>query len=379
MKEKVLTFIQDQIGYTFKNKDLLRQAFVRRSYSQEHGGENNEVLEFIGDKALDFVVVRLLAKKYGHMANGDPVDPPKLSVRFIDLNSKKQDSLSYNEFICDYDEGTLSVIKQKLVSKKTLACRIDELGLADFLIMGEGDIQANIAKEDSVKEDLFEAILGAVALDCAWDMQEIFETAEIMLAPEQYLSDGENENYVEHIQEWMLWRNGEIPLYHFEKASYQSTWYFPFEGISQRFNTFDTLESRKAQEVQYQCLLKIDDNLPIFRGFGRSKSEARMAVCKVAYEYLKQNHRLPSIKDEIENPNKADAVSQLEILSRRGYFSIPTYDFELRHDGNGNPIWRCECHIEERDTYFWSESSSKKDAKKTAAFEMLKYVLDEGE
>lgn len=374
MEEKVLTFIQDQIGYTFKNKDLLRQAFVRRSYSQEHGGENNEVLEFIGDKALDFAVVRLLAKKYGHMATGDPVDPPKLSVRHIDLNPKKQDDLSHNEFICDYDEGTLSELKQKLVSKNTLACRIDDLGLAEFLIMGRGDIQANIAERDSVKEDLFEAILGAVALDCAWDMQEIFETAEIMLAPEQYLSDGESENYVELIQEWMLWRNGEIPLYHFEKASYQSTWYFPFKGISQHFNLD---ESRKAYEMQYYCLLKIDDSLSIFRGFGRSKSEARMAVCKVAYEYLEQNHLLPSIQDEIENPNKADAVSQLEILSRRGYFSIPTYNFDLRHDGNGNPIWRCECHIKECDTYFWSESSSKKDAKKTAAFKMLKYVLKE--
>ena len=94
MEEKIFTFIEDQIGHKFKNRDLLRQAFVRRSYSQENGGENNEVLEFIGDKALDFAVVRLLARKYGHMANGDPVDPPKLSVHFIDLNPKKQDRLS---------------------------------------------------------------------------------------------------------------------------------------------------------------------------------------------------------------------------------------------------------------------------------------------
>ena len=50
MEEKIFTFIEDQIGHKFKNRDLLRQAFVRRSYSQENGGENNEVLEFIGDK-----------------------------------------------------------------------------------------------------------------------------------------------------------------------------------------------------------------------------------------------------------------------------------------------------------------------------------------
>ena len=376
MEEKIFTFIEDQIGHKFKNRDLLRQAFVRRSYSQENGGENNEVLEFIGDKALDFAVVRLLARKYGHMSNGDCVDPPKLSVHFIDLNPKKQDGLSPNEFICDHDEGILSELKQELVSRKTLACRMDDLGLADFLIMGKGDILADIFQKDSVKEDLFEAILGAVALDCAWDMQEFFETTEIMLAPEQYLTDNESENYVELVQEWTLWKNGEIPLYHFEKASYQSSWYFPFDGISQQFNAGDVLESRRAHETQYHCLLKISNGLPVFRGFGRSKAEARMAVCKVAYEYLDKKNLLFSIRDEIKNPNKADAISQLEILARRNYFSLPTYDFELRHDENGNPIWKCECHIKEHTTYFWAQSSSKKDAKKSAAFEMLKYVLN---
>ena len=50
--------IENTIGYSFRNKDLLQQAFVRTSYSQENGGQNNEVLEFIGDKALDFTVIR---------------------------------------------------------------------------------------------------------------------------------------------------------------------------------------------------------------------------------------------------------------------------------------------------------------------------------
>ena len=66
MTEKDLVFIQDQIGYKFNNVDLLQQAFIRRSYSMENGGENNEVLEFIGDKVLDLIVVKLLANKYGY-------------------------------------------------------------------------------------------------------------------------------------------------------------------------------------------------------------------------------------------------------------------------------------------------------------------------
>ena len=49
--------VQGQIGYDFKNIDLLNQAFTRRSYSEENGGENNEVLEFIGDKVLDLAEI----------------------------------------------------------------------------------------------------------------------------------------------------------------------------------------------------------------------------------------------------------------------------------------------------------------------------------
>ena len=67
MTQNNLTFIQDQIGYKFNNLDLLQQAFIRRSYSEENGGENNEVLEFIGDKVLDLFVVKYLTEKYGYM------------------------------------------------------------------------------------------------------------------------------------------------------------------------------------------------------------------------------------------------------------------------------------------------------------------------
>lgn len=104
-----------------------------------------------------------------------------------------------------------------------------------------------------------------------------------------------------------------------------------------------------------------------------------MNVCKLAYEYLQKHDLLFSIRDEIENPNKEEAINQLETLSRRGYFSIPTYDFEQSYDSNGNPVWTCECHIEEEEYYFDETSSSKKDAKKGAAYSMLIYVLGLGD
>ena len=57
-------YVEGEIDYTFENVDLLYQAFTRRSYTHENGGENNEILEFIGDKVLDFAVVKFLIQKY---------------------------------------------------------------------------------------------------------------------------------------------------------------------------------------------------------------------------------------------------------------------------------------------------------------------------
>ena len=121
--------------------------------------------------------------------------------------------------------------------------------------------------------------------------------------------------------------------------------------------------------------MKLADDLPIFRGFGQTQAEARRNVCKLAYDYLCKQDLWLSIRDEIEDPNKDDAINQLEILARRGYFSIPTYEFEQTYDKNGNPVWKSVCHIAEKSKAFSAKSSSKKDAKKSAAFQMLQYIL----
>lgn len=99
---------------------MLQQAFTRRSYTAENGGENNEVLEFIGDKALDFVIVKLLIKKYGHLANGDPIDGTKISVweQEFKRNQEGYEAPAVNSFGCDYDEDDLSKIKSRMVNKK---------------------------------------------------------------------------------------------------------------------------------------------------------------------------------------------------------------------------------------------------------------------
>lgn len=361
MEKKDFTFIQDQIAYNFNNLDLLQQAFVRRSYSKENGGEDNEVLEFIGDKVLDFIIVKFLTEKYGYFLS-----------ECDDFNQNEE----FDEFATEYRENKLTEIKKKLVGKKMLAHRMEMLGLAKYLIMGKGDIKNRVYEEDSVKEDLFEAILGAVALDSQWDISELQDVVDIMLSPDSELTENIALDYVGLIQDWTSKKNGTIPLYHFEKTSYQATWYFPFDGVSQKFNLVIGANRSEVDKIQFYCLLKIDENLPIFRGFGISKSEARKAVCKLAYNYLKEHNLTNSMQTEIQNPNKAEAINQLEILARRGYFSIPSYKFYQDYDENGNPIWECECLIVELKKSFLSKSSSKKEAKKSSAFKMLNYFLE---
>ena len=103
MEQNDLIFIQNQIGYEFKNLDLLQQAFVRRSYSQENGGENNEVLEFIGDKVLDLFVVKFLIEKYGCMLS-----------EYDDYDAEEE----FDEFTSEKNESELTEVKKKLVQKK---------------------------------------------------------------------------------------------------------------------------------------------------------------------------------------------------------------------------------------------------------------------
>ena len=366
MENQDLEIIQKRIGYDFNNTDLLQQAFVRKSFSKENGGEDNEILEFIGDKVLDIAIVKFLIDKYGFFCH-DCSD--------FDLENE------FDEFCCEKTEGQLTEIKKKLVKKETLSDAIDCLKLNEFLILGKGDVKNKVYNESSIKEDLFESIIGAVTLDCEWDWKEICSTIEYMLEPEKRIQKKNDDNYVELIQEWSLRRYKDLPDIYSYNANYDDDF-----SLVRRLNEIRSTPKRNFENglVNVQeynrthfnsrlCLQEIDK---VFIGCGNSKQEARKDVCELAYKYLADNGLLFSIMDEIENPNKNDAINQLEILARRGYFSIPTYEYKETHDEDGNPIWKCEGNIKEYKKPFYSKSSSKKDAKKTVAFKMLKFVLN---
>ena len=57
--------LEKKLGVTFKNKDLIKQAVVHRSYLNEHPDfalAHNDRLEFLGDAVLELVVTEYLYK-----------------------------------------------------------------------------------------------------------------------------------------------------------------------------------------------------------------------------------------------------------------------------------------------------------------------------
>lgn len=148
--------IQSKIGYSFKNKKLLEQAFTRRSYANEHSEcADNEVLEFYGDKILSIYLARWFEQAF----------------------AKEQKQSYYSDqkyYISQKNEGELTKLFSYYSDTKMLSKCIWNLGLESYLIFGKSDKNNKVGKNASVAEDLFEAILGAVAIDSNWDFEKNF-------------------------------------------------------------------------------------------------------------------------------------------------------------------------------------------------------------
>lgn len=121
--------IENIIGYTFKDKTILVRAFTHPSLRPEVT-ENYQTLEFLGDSILDFVVAEKLMS-----------DNPALN------------------------EGHLTKMRASVVSEQPLSDAIGRVRLTEFMQFGIGERRHKIYNNDSIKSDLFEAIVGAIYLD----------------------------------------------------------------------------------------------------------------------------------------------------------------------------------------------------------------------
>ena len=145
MTQKTLDVIQEKIGYKFNEQYLLVQAFTRKSFATEnYNWEDNEKLEFVGDKVLDFIVVKKLTNLYGFRA-----ETVSQSLESIQRGEKISEDNLVDEvnFEFVYSEGEMTEIKKQVVQTSFLARAIEALELEKYLLMGKGDIKNNVQNE----------------------------------------------------------------------------------------------------------------------------------------------------------------------------------------------------------------------------------------
>lgn len=66
-----LELFEDNIGYKFNDKALLKTALTHTSYANDNKTESNEKLEFLGDSILEFVISKYLYDNYKELKEGE--------------------------------------------------------------------------------------------------------------------------------------------------------------------------------------------------------------------------------------------------------------------------------------------------------------------
>jgi len=137
--------LQQKIGVVFRNIELLRQAFVHRSYLNERQGadlKHNERLEFLGDKVFGMALAQFLFRK-----------------------------------LPDSPEGKMTAIFGIMAGNEMQAKIAEELNLDRFILMSRGERKDFDARKRSrifIMSNVFEALIGAIFLDRGPGMVELF-------------------------------------------------------------------------------------------------------------------------------------------------------------------------------------------------------------
>lgn len=352
MTQKELDVIQEKIGYKFKEQYLLTQAFTRSSYAQENQNrEDNEKLEFVGDKVLDFIVVKKLTNSYGFKS--EALVQTHESVEKGEPATEKNLVLEEN-FEFSFSESEMTEIKKQLVQTKFLSKAIEKLELEQYLLMGKGDIKNNVQNELHVKEDLLEAIVGAVAIDSSWNMDAVEKVIDVILDLDYYIQNGVDDgiDYISYVQNWHQKEYGKEPEYNF---------------------------SSNGENGVFVCDLLLDGYIDgYFDGIGYSKKEAIRVTAKRAYEYLQEKtQRTQNVFEIIDDFNFETAINKLQMLQDKKIISGLDYIYRTESPterSNGNPMWFCQCKVNESLEFVEYGHETKKMAKKAAAFKMLQIL-----
>jgi ribonuclease-3 len=128
------TELEKAIGYKFKNRALLQRALTHASARSSKTLEDNERLEFLGDRVLGLAMAELLCEKLPQANEGE------LARRF-----------------------------NRLVRGGTCATIGRLIGLGPHLILSGSEAESGGREKDTILANAMEALLGAVMLEAGFD------------------------------------------------------------------------------------------------------------------------------------------------------------------------------------------------------------------
>lgn len=215
---------ETSIGTEFKNKELLRQAFIHRSYLNENRSiklEHNERLEFLGDAVLELVITDYLYKKY----------PEK-------------------------NEGDLTAFRSSLVNSVTLANAAEKIGMNSFLLLSKGESKDTGRARQVILANTFEALVGALYIDQGYEGASKFIAEQLFGLIEGIV---ENKSFIDaksRFQEEAQEKVGSTPLYKLLKETGPDHNKVFTVGVFLREEMVVTGEGKSKQEAEQNAAEK---------------------------------------------------------------------------------------------------------------------------
>jgi len=139
--------LQEAIGYTFQDTNVLLEAVTHRSYLNEHPDhpvDHNERMEFLGDAVLELIVTEYLFEEYPEQA-----------------------------------EGQLTNYRSALVKGEHLAEVADKFDLVSYLLMSRGEASDPNSRA-YITANAIEALIAALYLDGSLDVAREFVNTFIL-------------------------------------------------------------------------------------------------------------------------------------------------------------------------------------------------------
>ena len=224
--------LSKRLGYSFRQPELLLEAFRHASYVNEQPDSNlrdNERLEFLGDAVLDLAISHILM-----------------------------------ELFQDAEEGDLSKFRAMVVDEAGLYRVARGLGLAKYLLLGKGEEQNCGREKPSILANATEALIGALYLDAGFE--GTMEIIRKLFAPFlETISTGEmDHDFKSLLQEYTQQVYHALPSYRL-------------------FN-----ESGPSHDKTFEVALALNGKVLAY-GKGKSKKEAEQMAAKEAFYCLKED------------------------------------------------------------------------------------------